>query len=269
VIVALALLGALASTGPAVVVSQTSVGLSDDDAATIATRIDSEVRTAGLSPLELGRTGQVTPDCIATAACVRQLIGSARASGLVTVEVVRAGRRVGVAARLFDGSGAAVAEVPATTTLEHLLGGAVLPAAFVARLRVLSVASMTSTTTMPVPTSTATATTASAPGAATTAAATDRSTRDTGVNDGAPADTIGGVVLVAVGGLLTVVSGAVAQAQADVRADPSAPGPAREATAVTLPAAIVGVVVGLGLGAGGGALLVSAASPPPDHGAQR
>jgi hypothetical protein len=247
----------LAEATAPVLVAVGTEGLPDRDRDAVVAHIVGEVEGAGVVPTPLP-PGVVTPACAADPACARNLFAGGPAARLVVVDVLRAGSRASIAARVVDRDGRTIAEHASVVPMAKLVAGktSVLPDTVLGALVVAvtpppttTSSTPTTTPTTPAPTtSTSTTTTTTTPAPATPTA---------GLDPGMPA--LLGVGATAVGALFLIGGTAAALGQNAVRLDPNADGDARADTAVAIPLSLgvaalgaVGVGVGVWLLVGSG-----------------
>jgi hypothetical protein len=252
----------LAEVTAPVLVAVGTEGLPDRDRDAVVAHIVGEVEGAGVVPTSLP-PGVVTPACAADAACARNLFAGGPAARLLVVDVLRAGSRASIAARVVDREGRTIAEHAGVVPMAKLVAGKtpVLPDNVLGAL-VVAVTPPPSTMAMtPTPTTTTTTPTTPTTPAPTTsttptpAPATPSPTA--GLDPGMPA--LLGVGATAVGALFLIGGTAAALGQNAVRLDPNADGDARADTAVAIPLSLgvaalgaVGVGVGVWLLVGSG-----------------
>lgn len=248
---------ALVQTTAPVLVAVGTEGLSDRDRDAVVAHIIGEVESAGVVPTPLP-PGVVTPACAADARCARNLFSGGAAARLVVIDVLRAGSRASIAARVIDREGHTIAEyagvvpmmklVAGNTTVlpDNLLGALVVPATTAPSL---IPPTLTPTPQPPTPTVPASAVPAPPPSPS---------------EPGVPA--VLGVGATAVGALFLIGGTAAALGQNAVRLDPDADGDARAGTAVAIPLSL-GVAALGAVGVGVGVWLLVGASDDGDDGA--
>lgn len=237
----------LAEATAPVLVAVGTEGLPDRDRDAVVAHIVGEVEGAGVVPTPLP-PGVVTPACAADAACARNLFAGGPAGRLVVVDVLRAGSRASITARVVDREGRTIAEHAGVVPMAKLVAGktGVLPDHVLGALVVAVTPPPPTppTPTTPAPTtSTTTTTTTTMPAPATPSPTA-------GLDPGMPA--LLGVGATAVGALFLIGGTAAALGQNAVRLDPNADGDARADTAVAIPlslgvAALGAVGVGVGV----------------------
>lgn len=255
-------------TAPVLVAVKTE-GLPTRDREAVVGHIAAEVEGAGVVPTTLP-PGVVTPACAADVTCARQVFAGGVASRVVFVEVLRAGSRASVAARVIDRDGRVVADHAAVVPMAMLVTGReqVLPDQLLAALAapaasaatVVPVAPTTPAVETPPPPASTSTSTSTAPTPPDITPGADGGALDPGM----PA--VLGVGATAVGALFLIGGTAAALGQNAVRLDPNADGNARAGTAVSIPlslgvaslgAAGVGVGVWLLMGDGDEASVVA------------
>jgi len=241
---ALLLTAALPQAAAPVLVAVSTEGLPDRERDAVVAHVVAEVQATGATPTPLP-PGVVSAACAADAACARNLFAGGTAARLVVVDVLRAGSRASISARVVDRDGRTIAEHAGVLPMAKLTAGKepLLPDTLLDDLVVVAaptppvVATLTPTPT-PAP--------AVTPAPATTAppAATDPP-----VDPGMGA--ILGVSATAVGALFLIGGTAAALGQNAVRLDANADGDARAATALTIPLALgVATLGAVGVGVG-------------------
>jgi hypothetical protein len=235
-----------------VLVAVGSEGFTDKDRAAVVERVTADVEGVGV-PAMLLPPGVVSAACAADAGCAKKLFAGGTAVRLLVVDVLRAGSRASLAARVVDASGATLAEHSAVLPMTKLLAGreALLPDHILATLPVT--VSSPPVAPVPPPPSPATPTPVPPPSPPPPPPA------PAGPDEGPGLATVAAVGVGAAGALLLIGGAGVALGQNAVRLDGSADGDARAATAVTIPLSLgvaalgaVGVAVGVVLLVGTG-----------------
>jgi hypothetical protein len=280
----------VAVAAPTVAVAVTTAGFADAESRALAGKVTAEVGAAGAVPVGLRAGAVATAACLADPACARSLLAGGEAPLLVAVDVLRAGSRAAVTARVIDTSGTLVADSATVISVAKLLGGsaAMLTPAITATLHPTAPTTAASPMTSPppprppakTPTTTTTPTPpppppalavahpavvqppSAAPAAGPAATAATAATRDEALTTNA----VLGVGAAAAGSLFLLGGTAAALGQNAVRLDGGADGDDRAATALTIPLAMGVAVLGLA-GVGVGAMLLMTGSddvaPPP------
>jgi hypothetical protein len=254
---------------PTVAVSATAAGFADAESRALVGKATAEVGAAGAVPVTLRSGAVATPACLADPACARGLLAGGEASLLVAVDVLRAGSRAAITARVVDTSGTLVAESATVISVAKLLGGsaAMLTPAITARLHPAALPTTAPTAAPPPPVTPAPPPPPSAPvvppapvvqpaaAAPTAAPAASAAPGDEALTTNA----ILGVGAAAAGTLFFLGGTAAALGQNALRLDGGADGDDRAATALTIPLAMGVAVLGLA-GVGVGAFLLMSGS---------
>jgi hypothetical protein len=263
---ALLLSAVLPQVAAPVLVSVSTGGLPDREREAVVAHLVAEVQSTGATPTPLP-SGVVSTACVADAACARTLFASGAAVRLVVVDVLRAGSRASISARVVDRDGRTIAAhtgvLPMAKILasrEPLLPGTLLDVLTVTGTPTPAVVPTPTLVAPPVAEPTALPPSTPAPTSDSTSSTTPTSTSSstptstspaTGVSPDPGAGVILGVSATAVGALFLLGGAAAALAQNAVRLDSGAEGEARAATALSIPLALgVSTLGAVGVGVG-------------------
>ena len=248
---ALLLIVALPQAAAPVLVAVSTEGLPDREREAVVAHIVAEVQSTGATPTPLP-SGVVSTACVTDAACARTLFAGGAATRLVVVDVLRAGSRASISARVVDRDGRTIAAHTGVLPMARILAGTepLLPDTLLDDL----IATETPTPAV-VPTTTPmdlSAPEPTAPSASSPPAPTSGSTSPaTGVSLDPGTGVILGVSTTAVGALFLIGGAAAALGQNAVRLDAGAEGEARAATALSIPLALGVTTLGaVGVGVG-------------------
>lgn len=247
---ALLLIVALPQAAAPVLVAVSTEGLPDREREAVVAHIVAEVQATGATPTAL-LPGVVSTACVADAACARTLFASGAATRLVVVDVLRAGSRASISARVVDRDGRTITEHTGVLPMAKILAGRepLLPDTLLDDLIVTE-------TPMPavVPTPTPMGLSApepTAPSPPPPAPTSGSTSPATGVSLDPGTGVILGVSTTAVGALFLIGGAAAALGQNAVRLDAGAEGEARAATALSIPLALgVATLGAVGVGVG-------------------
>jgi len=263
----------LAVAAPTVAVSVTAAGFADAESRALVGKATAEVGAAGSAPVTLRPGAVATSACVADPVCARGLFAGGDAHLLVAVDVLRAGSRAAITARVVDSAGTVIAESATVIPVAKLLAGsaAVLTPAITAALHAAAAPPPPTPTATPTPTTTATVpnptplppVTAPAPVVQPAPVAPSDPATD-GDDQTLTTNAILGVGAAAAGTLFFLGGTAAALGQNAVRLDGGADGDERASTAFTIPLAVGVAVLGLaGIGVGAVLLMGSDDVPPP------
>lgn len=263
---ALLLTTALPQAAAPVLVAVSTGGLPDREREAVVAHVVAEVQATGVTPRSLP-PGVVSTACVTDAACARTLFVGGAAARLMVVDVLRAGSRASVTARVVDRDGRTIAEHTGVLPMAKVIAGgeALLPGTL---LDVLVVAEAPAPATPAAPEATASlpsppastsesaagsasASTSGPPSAPTSGSTSAPTSSPSGVSLDPGAGIILGVSATAVGALFLVGGAAAALGQNAVRLDAGANGDARAATALNIPLSLgVATLGAVGVGVG-------------------
>lgn len=246
------LLALTLAAAPRVAVLVHTSGFSDDDDRRIGDKTRAEAAATGLELWALAGAVEVKPECLEDRACAVELLRTADAAWLVSLNVLRAGGQASLSAVLIDVDGKVAAEAQGVRKVELVLGeGALLGAEILAPLRQAARESAPPPSpTPPVP----------SPDAPTAEPPTPLAPEPAPAPPEEPAElsglALGGVAALGVGAIAAVAGGAVVAAQFGVLNDPSSLREEKEQAALVLiPAMGTVALVGVAVTGLGGALL--------------
>lgn len=246
------LLALTLAAAPRVAVLVHTSGFSDDDTRRIGDKARAEAAATGLELWALAGAVEVKPECLEDRACAQELLRTAEATWLVSLNVLRAGGQASLSSVLIDVDGKVAAEAQGVRKLELVLGeGALLGAEILAPLRQSARETPSPPTpTPPVP----------APEAPPTPTPTPLAPEPASAPPEGPAElsglALGGVAALGVGAVAAVAGGAVVAAQFGVLNDPSSSrGEKEQAALVLIPAMGTVALVGVAVTGLGGAVL--------------
>lgn len=240
------------AAAPRVAVIVHTTGFSDEDARRIGEKARAEAAETGAELWALGGAVEVKTECLEDRACAQELVRTAEAAFLVSLNVLRAGGQASLSAVLIDAEGRVAAESQGVRKLDRVLGeGALLAPEILSPLRSAAEAlTPPAEPTKPLPpTEPKTPEPAVEPLAPEPAAAPEGPQELSGM-------ALGGVAALGVGALAAVAGGAVVAAQFGVLNDPSSLREEKEQAALVL-IPVMGTValVGVAVAGVGGALL--------------